>query len=80
MVKSYYPLTSIEEVVIFNEPEFTVNGHFITIKPTDTPFHVLMSGYVVQRLIVWAIKNNYVLLTGTLTVPTRNLKRTYKNG
>lgn len=80
MVKSYYPLTSIQQVVIFNEPEFLVNDYFVTIKPTDIPYHVLMSGYVVQRLIVWAIKNHYVVLTGTLTVPTRNLKRTYKNG
>jgi len=49
----------------------------LIIVPTYYDCEVYLSAYVVQRLIKWAISNNFIRVNGAILIPTGNRKAFY---
>lgn len=63
---------------ILDIKDISENGLFLVLYPVWFPFSITLSPHIVQKIVHWGIKNHYLELNGTLTVPkTMERKRHY---
>lgn len=64
---------------VYEVEPFIGDGSYVHLMPTYYDMDIVLSPYVLQRLIQWLIRNQYILTDGTVTVPVRNRKRKHND-